>query len=93
VASGEGENPVGRVEELGRLEDHLDNVLVAVPSCTARWLMRQIEDIHSLEGGRGVGYEGLKLAGGPILIMYFDKNPWLSYISAQLLPHLLSVCI
>jgi len=51
VASGESEDPVGRVEELRRLEDHLDNVLVTVPSCTARWLMGQIEDVHSCGWG------------------------------------------
>jgi hypothetical protein len=35
------------IEELGRLKDHFDNVLVTVPARTARGLVGQIEDVHS----------------------------------------------
>ena len=35
-----------RVKQLGRLQDHLDDVLVAMPARAARRLMRQIEDVH-----------------------------------------------
>lgn len=41
-----GKNPVGRIEQLGRLQNHLNNMLVAVPPRAACCLVMQIEDIH-----------------------------------------------
>jgi hypothetical protein len=34
------ENPVGRVEKLCRLQNHLYNMLVTMPTRTARWFVR-----------------------------------------------------
>jgi hypothetical protein len=45
---------VGRIEELRSLEDHLYNMLVTMPTRTARRLVRKIEYVHF-----GVGSPGL----------------------------------
>ena len=45
------ENPVGSVEELGRLENHLYDMLVTMPSCTARWFVRYVEYVHGWKSG------------------------------------------
>lgn len=46
VAGRGGQEPVGGIEQLGCLQDHLDDVLVTVPARAARRLMGQIEDVH-----------------------------------------------
>jgi len=40
------ENPVRRVEKLGRLKNHLYDMLVTMPSRTARWFVRYVEYVH-----------------------------------------------
>lgn len=42
----DGQNPVRSIEQLRRLQNHLDNVLIAVPARTARRLLRKKEDVH-----------------------------------------------
>lgn len=44
------EDPVGRVQELRGFQNHLDNVLVTMPTRTARWFVRKIEDVHCCGG-------------------------------------------
>lgn len=34
------ENPVGRIEKLRRLQNHLYDMLVTMPTRTARWFVR-----------------------------------------------------
>lgn len=40
------EDPVSRIEKLRRLENHLYDMLVAMPSRTARWFVRYVEYVH-----------------------------------------------
>jgi len=42
-----GQEPMRRIQELGRLQNHLYDMLVTVPARTTRRLVRQIKDIHS----------------------------------------------
>ena len=39
-------DPVGRIEELRSLKNHLYDMLVTMPARTARCLVRKIEDVH-----------------------------------------------
>jgi hypothetical protein len=45
------ENPVSSIEKLGRLENHLHDMLVTMPSSTARWFVRYVEYVHGWKPG------------------------------------------
>ena len=40
------QDPVARVEQLARLEEHLDDMLVARPPRTFSWIRMKVKDIH-----------------------------------------------
>jgi hypothetical protein len=42
---------VSRVEKLSRLENHLYDMLVTMPSSTARWFVRYVEYVHGWKPG------------------------------------------
>jgi hypothetical protein len=45
------EDPMSRIEKLRRLENHLYDMLVTMPSSTARWFVRYVEYVHGWKPG------------------------------------------
>lgn len=53
---------MGGPQELGRFENHLDDVAVAVPLCRTAGVHRQKEDVHGLLGPVAVAVTQFKFS-------------------------------